>query len=514
MQRRDFLRYGSIFGTGALCTPTLLLGDDARSFSDFKAIVTVGMRGGNDALNTFIPAGSDSKAGYDNYKKVRSAIAAIPSNDSMDKLKKLVDTSGALAIGNASDNPYYDNNKNIAASYKKGFYLHDDSRFKGKIATNIMMPEVAYWLDRGRGAVVQNMGNISAPYTKSELKADPGKLPPFVFAHDQQSRLAHLGTADSISRPNGWLGLIADQWGSVNPETIYKMNVNLSPYGTDRALFGALTVPMNFSQNGPVDMQKFIDKEFETWANNRTYSDMFENFYTKLRKSSFLEMRQTLEDWNNILTDGNPFQGLTDAYGNAIYDGAGRDPEVTLEQLGLASGGNTNFVESFKTAARLIAIAKNKGLHRIAISITLGGFDQHTSLPTYHASRLRGVSLGIDAFMRAMEKLGILDKVALVSLSEFSRSTANNGSGSDHAWGGAQFVLGAVNAGNYGTFPDLTPGSDQDLTNKGRLIPTTSYSQYYATILKWFGATESEIDHALPELKNFSIRDLGFMKKG
>ena len=174
---------------------------------------------------------------------------------------------------------------------------------------------------------------------------------------------------------------------------------------------------------------------------------------------------------------------------------------------------NNRVIESFKTAAKLIAIAKQKNFKRIVLSISVPGFDQHSHLKRDHSVRLRGLSLGIDAFMRAMKTKGWLDEVAVVSLSDFSRSTAGNSDGSDHAWGGAQFVLGAVNPGNYGIFPDLTVSGDQDISHRGRLIPTTSYSEYYGKILEWFGASSDEIDNALPERQNFDATrtDLNFM---
>ena len=169
-------------------------------------------------------------------------------------------------------------------------------------------------------------------------------------------------------------------------------------------------------------------------------------------------------------------------------------------------------VNDFRTAARLVYIAKSKGMNRVVITIDMGGFDQHSSLLMDHGSNMRGVSLGIDAFLRAMEEENLLDNVVVAGVSEFSRSTGANGNGTDHAWGGALFVAGAVNSGIYGKMPDLRSGSDDDFSRQGRLIPTISYTQYYATLLKWFGATDDEILDILPELKNFQKRDIGFLK--
>jgi uncharacterized protein (DUF1501 family) len=148
----------------------------------------------------------------------------------------------------------------------------------------------------------------------------------------------------------------------------------------------------------------------------------------------------------------------------------------------------------------------------MVISVTLGGFDQHSPQSRTHSQWIRGFSLGVDRFMRSMEHLGMSNEVTLFTVSEFARSTGSNSDGTDHAWGGAQLVLGgAVKGGDYGRYPDLTLGGDEDYSNKGRMIPSTSFTQYYATLLKWFGADADVLNHALPELKNFSTTNLGFM---
>ena len=47
---------------------------------------------------------------------------------------------------------------------------------------------------------------------------------------------------------------------------------------------------------------------------------------------------------------------------------------------------------------------------------------------------------------------------------------------------------------------------------QGRWIPTTAVSQYAATLLAWFGASDAQIDTALPGLAAFgSNRRLAFL---
>jgi hypothetical protein len=47
---------------------------------------------------------------------------------------------------------------------------------------------------------------------------------------------------------------------------------------------------------------------------------------------------------------------------------------------------------------------------------------------------------------------------------------------------------------------------------QGRWIPGASVDQYAATLLRWFGAEEGQLDSVLPNLANFgSARSLGFL---
>jgi hypothetical protein len=53
----------------------------------------------------------------------------------------------------------------------------------------------------------------------------------------------------------------------------------------------------------------------------------------------------------------------------------------------------------------------------------------------------------------------------------------------------------------------------QDWELHGRWIPGLSVDQYAATLLRWFGAADGQIDTVLPNLRNFgSARNLGFMR--
>jgi uncharacterized protein (DUF1501 family) len=74
---------------------------------------------------------------------------------------------------------------------------------------------------------------------------------------------------------------------------------------------------------------------------------------------------------------------------------------------------------------------------------------------------------------------------------------------------------GAVRGSNvFGQYPTLgvdqgsfvNPDSARNIT-----IPTTSVDQYAATLGRWLGVSEGELDTIFPNLRTFATRDLGFM---
>jgi len=515
LQRRDFLKLAGGVTVSSFVVPDALMANSGDDLGDFKAMVVVDLNGGNDAINTYIPTDTTtgSTTGYEYYAKARATKVRIKDNDMMTDLRNQVNSSGMLELNGGTNNLYYESD-NIYDNYVKGLYVLDKKGFDKKVAINGLMPEVAYWLDRGKGAVIQNVGSISAPATKDDLRNKVVKVPPFIFAHNQQQKLAQTGQAASINVPTGWLGRVADKWSGLPfGSGVYKMNINLSPYGRYRMFFGNSTNPMSYGGGGPVKWTRSFDPVLHLNLADNGSGDMFHNAYNKINKNIINQVAETVADWDGVSGDNNIFAGLKDSYGIEFYDASGnRVQKAPTDEHKIDRASDKS--DTFLTAAKLIKIGKEKGFKRMVIAVSMGGFDQHATQGKTHSQRLRGLSLGIDRFMRSMEHLALIDNVTLFTVSEFGRSTGSNSDGTDHAWGGAHLVLGgSVQSGSYGRFPDLTLGGDEDYSNKGRLIPSTSFSQYYATMLKWFGADDDVLNYALPELKNFSTKDLGFMKQ-
>jgi uncharacterized protein (DUF1501 family) len=108
--------------------------------------------------------------------------------------------------------------------------------------------------------------------------------------------------------------------------------------------------------------------------------------------------------------------------------------------------------------------------------------------------------------------MGLENSVTLFTHSDFGRTLTSNGDGSDHAWGGVQFVVGGAVRGReiYGRYPVLTINGADDVGG-GRMIPTTSADQYAATLARWFGVNDTNLSLVAPSIGNFAQRDLGFM---
>jgi len=490
--RRDFLKLSAAATLYTLSAPTLY-GDDSVS-DGYKAIVVLYQAGGNDSLNMFIPSSDDAKRGYDNYAKIRENIAVKKSTLTYSE-------DGDQNLDLSSGNPYASNDS-LIEGYRKGFYRHSDANGDDLgVATNALMPEIAHLIDQEHVAIIQNCGNIIEPATKAEFKAKTKQLPPFLFAHNHQTKLTFNGEAEFLDF-TGWAGRLFDRYENLNGGDIYGMNISVG--GVTHLFDGLSTAPLFIRASGP-SKYKNIDTDSYREYMNLERRDIFTNLYNKVRIHS-MDMQETIvNDWQNNAPD---FSSLTNAYGEELFS---KPKNETLSQSS-PTFADTSMLRQLEAVAKLAKIGKDRGLKREIFYVSDGGYDTHNNQSQQHARKLRGLSLGIGDFYRAIASLGMQDEVTLITCSDFGRSTGDNGDGTDHAWGSSYFVVGgSVKGGLYGKAPDLTLGSDDDIAHKGRLIPSTSMTQYFATVTKWFGLDDDSLLEVFPELKNFEHKDLGFM---
>ena len=144
--------------------------------------------------------------------------------------------------------------------------------------------------------------------------------------------------------------------------------------------------------------------------------------------------------------------------------------------------------------------------------MSLGGFDTHDRLVQDHPGLMAQVGSAMAAFYNATVEMGVANQVTAFTASDFGRTLVSNGSGSDHGWGGMQFVLGGSVLGKslVGNAPEIANNGANDV-GQGRLLPELSVDQFGGTLANWFGVSAADQALVLPNLRNYSTRDLGFM---
>jgi uncharacterized protein (DUF1501 family) len=140
--------------------------------------------------------------------------------------------------------------------------------------------------------------------------------------------------------------------------------------------------------------------------------------------------------------------------------------------------------QSLGLVGRMIA----GGLTARVYYVSHGGFDTHNNQSGTHQRLLSELDAALKSFLTDMKRLGLADRVCLMTFSEFGRRVTENASaGTDHGTAAPLFVLGAgVKPGLYGTTPSLT-----DL-DKGDLKFTADFRSVYATVLDRWLKTPAE----------------------
>ena len=103
-----------------------------------------------------------------------------------------------------------------------------------------------------------------------------------------------------------------------------------------------------------------------------------------------------------------------------------------------------------REVAKLIKLRSQIGPGRQVFFCSMGGFDTHTSQDGNHTGAAAGAVVG--AWRRSTSpprKSACPTSVTAFTQSEFGRTLQPNGTGTDHAWGSHQFVLGGAVRGRH-----------------------------------------------------------------
>jgi len=130
------------------------------------------------------------------------------------------------------------------------------------------------------------------------------------------------------------------------------------------------------------------------------------------------------------------------------------------------------------------------GLPTRVYYVSQGGYDTHSGQAGAHEKLLGEMDAALTAFVADLKEQGNLDRVVVMTFSEFGRRVAENASGgTDHGAAAPMFVLGGgVKGGLYGAAPSLTK------LEAGDLVHTVDFRKVYATVLdNWLHAPSEQI---------------------
>jgi len=450
LNRRDFLRTS---GAAALfaATPGLAYSQvmgGGGSFTDYRALVCVFMFGGNDSYNMLVP---NTNAEYAAYATSRQNLALLQTD--------------LLPISPASTGT-------------PDYGLHP------------AMGGIQSLFQGGNAAFVTNAGPLVEPTTKTQYFDKSVTLPPQLFSHnDQQDQWTSL--RGNVPGKTGWAGRMADliRDGVAGQQ----MATNASLFGSNLFQSADETVAYVMGPGGPIQYQGFSTTPGDILNEQRlAFGRVVDAQYDTIYERGFRDVQRRAID-------------AADAVSTAINNQRSNFPLATAfpaSQLGT----------QLETVAYLIAARDDLQMQRQIFFVAAGGFDSHDDQNQNQPGLLGGISDAIAAFHAATAELNIDDGVTTFTQSDFGRTLTSNGDGTDHAWAGNQLVVGgAVNGGDlYGSYPLLQIGGPEDVGG-GRIIPSTSADQYAATLARWFGIPETDLDIVAPNLPNFVQKDLGFM---
>ena len=453
--RRDFLRTSGAAAAAAAfaSTPglayTQMVGT-AAPFGDYRALVCIFLHGGNDSFNMLVP---NTDTEYNVYATSRQNLAIAK-----DEL---------LAINPVS-----------LAPGSEAFGLHP------------MMGRMQTLFEDGNAAFVANVGPLVEPTTKIEYQNQSVVLPSQLFSHnDQQSQWNSLKGAGTSK--TGWAGRIADLIRSNVANQ--KMATNASLNGTSLFQSADETIAYVMGQTGPLQFEGFsTDPDNILFDQRLAFQRVVEAQYDSIYERGFAEIQARAID-------------AADSVALAIRD-AEASGAISTEFP------NSPLGRQLETVAKLIYSRDQLDMERQIFFVGIGGFDSHDNQNFDQPGLLGGISESIAAFYDATVEIGLSDSVTAFTQSDFGRTLTSNGDGTDHAWGGNQVVVGGAVKGRdiYGTYPVLEIGGLEDVGG-GRMIPSISADQYAATLARWFGISDLDLDTVAPHLGNFAERDLGFM---
>ena len=461
LHRRQFLRLAaatSALGAASAGWPLNLTAHAADTVG-YKALVCVFLFGGMDGHDVLIPYDTES---YASFANIRQSLIGRYADGARSR-----ETLQPLDLDNAAD--------------------FGSRRF----ALPPEMPEMARLFDAGRVAFVANVGPLLEPVTASAFADGAARVPSRLFSHNDQQSTWQASAPEGAQL--GWGGLFADAALAAGANPGGADFTTLSMAGVGPFLTGNQASPYQVSLSGSAGLDVLE-------SGRPGLSAFLARAEERFRSAGFDEPNILARDVAAKFNDAIATNSVFDAARGGAVPLATAFPETSLGQQ-LAAVAETISIRSALSATRQIFF------------VGTGGFDTHSN----QANDLPGLLAQIDgafaAFDAAMAELGVGNDVTTFTASDFGRTLAVNGDGTDHGWGNHQIVMGGAVRGRriLGALPEARFGHDLD-GGGGRLIPSLAVEQFAEPLGRWWGLNDAEVAASLPGLRNFDPAGLSLFR--
>ena len=458
MNRRNFLKNSAISGLTLSGLPILdTLNNSAHAAvapRDFKTLVCVYLDGGNDSFNMLVP---NTSTEYRAYQQSRQAFALEQSD------LQLISPNG---LGTNS------------------FGLHPN------------MPGIKQMFDNSEASFIANAGPLIRATTKSDIVNETADLPTRLGSHSEGRS---YWKSDHDNSPNttkdGIGGRLASEF--IN-NGVLPINIS-SGSGYDLFLAHAQSNFYDVSRSGVI---KMFDYDLSRSTYNRAPSIARRAAQAKLNELASSDPNLFIQHAGDLFAEGLDLNVRIQSLLENI-------PPSTVDFP------VTNIGRHLKNAAALISIRQQLNMNRQIIFVRVSGFDTHSGQESAHPRLMQELNDALTAFNSELKQTDEYSSVVPYTASDFGRTLTNNGSGTDHAWGGNQILMGgAIKGGElFGSYPELRLDGPEDYNGDGRFIPSTSITQIGTTLARWFGVPDNRLSTVFPNITNFrGAEDLGYFR--
>lgn len=315
------------------------------------------------------------------------------------------------------------------------------------------MKEFAQLFQQGRASILQGVG-----YPNSDRN------------HPEAMRDWHTGQSGGALVPTGWLGRAMDRLAQQNPFCLPAVFVGTipCPFALRAQNTMGPTLPQYPATPAPLHtLRRILPNSLEPNAENSLADFLWRS------QIQALQMAEKLQKWtpSDVHSTQYPHFGLAQhllVVAQLIRTGLG----IRIYYVELGGGG-------------------------------IGGFDTHAHQAANHGALLREFSASVGAWANDLARDSTLDRVLLMTFSEFGRTLHENGRrGTDHGAAQPIFLVGArLRGGLIGSHPNLAD-LDADAPK-----PHTDFRRLYRTVLQdWLGLDAQSVlgTHwpSLPILQN------------